>query len=76
VAGALAAHDGHRRAGHVDHSPEIRLDLSAKVRFVDQFHRGEVAIAGIVDQDVESSEPHGRCCDRSFGFVAIGDVQA
>ena len=73
--GALCTQDGERRARHVDHAPEVGLDLGAEVLLGKVLDRVDVRVARVVDDDVEPAEglvgrPHG-----GIGLGAVGDVE-
>ncbi len=56
VTGALRAHDRQRRLCDPQRAEKVRLELRSHVVFRQFFDHAEVAVAGVVDDDVELAE--------------------
>jgi hypothetical protein len=63
VARALLAQDREHGLGHVDHAVEVGVDLRLEVVERDVLDGGEVAVAGVVDHDVQAAERGDRFLD-------------
>jgi len=56
MSATLPTHDREGRPGYMNHTIQIGLDLSAKVLLVALFERNSMAKAGIVNNNVQTSE--------------------
>ncbi len=75
VAGALRAHDRQRRLRHPQRAEHVGLDLRAGFLLADLLDRAELAVAGIVDDDVEPAEASVRLGDRRIDGALVVDVE-
>jgi hypothetical protein len=75
VAGSLLAHDRQRRLRDPEGAEEVRLQLVADVGLAQLLDEAEVAVAGVVDDDVEPAEALVRLLDGCDVRVAVGDVE-
>ena len=75
MAGALLAQDRQGGLGDVDDAEEVRVDLGAEVLGGDVLDRGEVGVAGVVDDDVEAAERLDRRPHGGLGGGRVGDVE-
>ncbi len=53
---ALRPKEGNGRLGHVDDPEQVRLDLRPERGEVGVLDGGDVAVPGVVDDDVDASE--------------------
>jgi hypothetical protein len=75
VPGALLAQMRDRGLGDIDDTEEIRLDLRAEAREGGILDRSDVAVSGIVDEDVESSEGFECALDGVARCSFVRDVE-
>ena len=75
MAAALLAQHRQRRLGDVDDAEEVGVDLGAEVVGVDVLDRGEVRVAGVVDDDVDAAEALAAGGDRGLRGGGVGDVE-
>src|SRR5437660_6792686 len=75
MAGALRAHDRQRRLGHPESAEHIGFDLVAGFLFADLLDGAEMAVAGIVDDDVEPAKALVRLGDSRVDGFLVGDVE-
>ena len=72
---SLASHHRDSRLGQVHDAKEIGLKLGAEVLHGRVLDRGEVPIAGVVDQHIEAAEDVNGQLDGRNRRTLIGDVQ-
>jgi hypothetical protein len=75
VPGALLAQVRDRGLGDVDDTEEIRLDLRAEAGEGGILDRSDIAVPGVVDEDVEPSERFERALDGVARCSFIRDVE-
>ena len=75
VARVLAAQDGQRGLGDPQRAEHVRLELVARVGLGQFLDHAELAVAGVVDDDVEPSEVPGGQFHRREVRRAVVDVQ-
>jgi len=71
----LLPHERDRRLGHVDDAEEIGLDLGPELSEACVLDRADIAIARIVDENIQPSEGFGSCLDGTVCCLLIGDVE-
>ena len=64
-----------RRLCHPERTEEVRLELAADVGLAHLLDEAEVAVAGVVDDDVEPAEAIVRLLHGGEVRVAVGDVE-
>ena len=75
VPAALLAQIRQRGLGDPQRAEHVRLDLVAGIGFGQLFDEAELAVAGVVDHDVQPPEVIVGLLDRGEVRVPIGDVQ-
>jgi hypothetical protein len=75
VAGTLLPHDGQDSAGDVEGAEHIRGELPLDVGDLVLLERTELAVAGVVDQNVDASEAGDRSRDGRERLLFVRDVQ-
>ena len=60
---------------HPQRAEHVRLDLGARLLFGELLDEAEVAVAGVVDDDVQAAEVVVRLLDGGEVGVAVGDVE-
>ena len=75
VAAALLAQERQRRLGDPQRAEEVRLELRAGLVLGDLLDHAELAVAGVVDDDVEPPEVLVRPRDRGEVSRPVGDVE-
>ncbi len=73
---ALLAQERQRRLGDPERAEEVGLHLVADVGLAELLDHAELAVAGVVDDDVEAAELLVRRADRGERAVPVGDVEA
>jgi hypothetical protein len=63
VPALLPAQDRQRRPQNVPHTDHLHVEHVADIAGAGLLHRGQEAVAGVVDDDVEAVEPLGRLID-------------
>jgi antitoxin VapB len=71
----LGAHDRQHRARHGGEAEEIGVEHRAHVGVVAFFDGREIAVAGIVDEDVDAAEPSFGRLDRGLDLILFVDVE-
>ena len=72
---ALSPQIRQRRLGDPQSAEHVGLDLVARLLLGQLLDEAEVAVAGVVDDDVEPSEVVVRLLDRGEVRVAVGHVE-
>src|SRR5437868_1142881 len=75
VSTALRAKDRKRSLGHPQGPEEVGLDLRPRLFLAELLHHAELAVAGVVDDDVEAAEPLTRMTHSGENGVTVGDVE-
>ena len=75
VPAALGAQERQRRLGNPQRAEHVGLDLVARFGFREFLDEAELAVAGVVDDDVEAPEVVVRRGDGGEIRVAIGHVE-
>ena len=71
----LGAHDRQHGARHGGEAEEIGVEHRAHVGVVAFFDSREIAVAGVVDEDVDAAEPSFGRLDRSVDLILLVDVE-
>ena len=72
----LGAHDREHRARHGGEAKEIGLEHGAHVGVVAFLDRGEIAVAGVIDEDVDAAEASLGGFDRGVDLILLVDVES
>nr|ANY57991.1 LysR transcriptional regulator [uncultured bacterium] len=75
VAAALAPQDGQHRLRDPHRAEEVGLHLLPQFAFREFLDHAEVAVARVVDDDVDAPEVLGRAVDRREDALPVGDVE-
>ena len=75
VSGALLAQDRQRGLGDPQRTEQVGLELGAGLGLGELLDHAELAVAGVVDDDVEAAEVLVRPRDGGEVGVAVGDVE-
>ncbi len=75
MAAALFTHDRNGGLGYPQRAEEVGLDLGSRFILGDLFDEPEVAIARVVDDDVEAAEMIVRLRDRGRRGGPVRDIQ-
>ena len=75
MARLLGAHDRQRRLRDPERAEDVGLDLGAGLRLADFLDGAELAVAGIVDDDVEAAEALVGLGDRGVDGRLVVDVE-
>ncbi len=75
MSAALGPQVRQRGLGHPQRAEDVGLDLVACLLLGQLLDEAEVAVAGVVDDDVEPAEVVVRLLDRGEVRVAVGDVE-
>ncbi|MDX6280463.1 MAG: hypothetical protein QOH03_1534 [Kribbellaceae bacterium] len=76
VTAALLAQNRYDRLRHVHHTVEIGVDLCPERVDRRVVERGQIAVAGVVDDDIDATERLLGLNDRPRGRVVVGDVES
>ena len=72
---ALLAQERQRRLGDPERAEQVGLDLVADLGLAELLDHPELAVAGVVDHDVEAAEVLVGLLDGGEGRGAVGDVE-
>ena len=75
MAAALLAQERQRRLRHPQRAEQVGLDLIASLGLAELLDHPELAVAGVVDDDVEAAEVLVRAAHRGERRVAVGHVE-
>jgi hypothetical protein len=75
VTGALRPHDRQRRLCDPQGAEEVRLELRSHLVLREFLDHAEVAVAGVVDDDVELAEVVGGFLHSVEVGAAVGDIE-
>jgi hypothetical protein len=75
VPAALLAHDREGGARHIEYAEEVGFELRAEIGVIDIFDRRDVAVARVVDNDIEMAERIDCMLNGGFRGLWIGDVE-
>ncbi len=76
MSGLLCAHARQYRFSHIGKSEEIGFEHRAYFAVLTFFDRAEIAVTGIVDQNIDAAEFICRGFDGCTNFVWLGHIKA